>query len=225
MQNELSAIVYSKKSVEFITVAKEYCKFIESATEHSQKAFVALSLKLIPLLYLKASLLEESLAVDDRLSEEEDFATETFVTEIEYYTIENEIRDILGDFNEYPEVFESQSAATNEATLCFISEDLTDIYQDLTNCLQNYRNGIEEVMADALYEVANQFRIYWGQRCVNTMRSLHNALYNSELSDEISPKKASIDDEDDLDDDNEPVKKPNWLSDRFDENTENPFAI
>ncbi len=224
MKNTLNQIVYAKNAVEFVTVANEYCKFIESADAHSQKVFVNLALKLLPLLYLKASMLNETLAeFEDGLDEEGDFGTEIFVSEVEYYALETNIRTKLEDFNEYPDVYESQSVATNESTLCFISEDLTDIYQDLKNFTQNYRNGLEEVMVDSLFEANNQFKIYWGQRLVNTMRALHNIYFNGELSAEeeaIEPEEVE-----DFDDETTSKSNPNWLNDRFEDNTENPFAV
>ena len=222
MKSDLSSIVYSKNAVEFITVANEYCKFVESAPGFSQKHFVERALNFIPLLYLKASLLEKSLLPWQNDSDVEGFRTETFVTEVEYYAIENSIKELLGDYNEYPEVFESQSVATNEATLCFISEDLADIYQDLKNGLQNYRNGVEEIMLEALLEVAEQFKLYWGQRIVNALRPLHNALYNGDLTTQML---TDSEEEEDLDDDLSNTKRPNWLNDRFDDNENNPFAI
>lgn len=228
MKNTSNQVVYSKNAVEFVTVANEYCKFVEGCEEHSQKSFVKLSLKLLPLLYLKGSILEESLANNERhIDEDTDFGTEIFVSEIEYYAIENSIKNKIGDYNEYPEIFEAQTVETNEISLCFISEDLTDIYQDLKNFTQNYRNGIEEIMFDALYEVNTQFETYWGQRLVNSMRALHNINFNGDLSEEIENRAEEIEEEEEEDYNNEPPKKEavTWLNDRFEDNSDNPFAV
>lgn len=228
MKNSLNQVVYSKNAVEFVTVANEYCKFVEGCEEHSQRGFVKLALKLLPLLYLKGSILAESMVeeIEDR-DDEMDFGTEIFVSEIEYYAIENSIKSKIGDYNEYPEIFEAQNVETNEISLCFISEDLTDIYQDLKNFTQNYRNGVEEVMADSLFEVNTQFISYWGQRLVNSMRALHNILFNADLSDEVENQQVEIEDEEeeDLDDDMPTKESASWLKDRFEDNTNNPFAI
>lgn len=225
MKNTLNQIVYAKNTVEFVTVANEYCKFIEACENHTQRDFVKLALKLLPLLYLKSSILEESLEGEEiELNEETNFGTEVFVSEIEYYAIENNIKTKLADYNEYPEVFEAQNIDTNETTLCFISEDLSDIYQDLKNFTQNYRNGIEEVMYDALIEANNQYKIYWGQRLVNSLRALHNIFFNGDLSEEMESRLDEEEEEIDGDDDL-PRGNSAWLKDRFADNKENPFAL
>lgn len=219
-----NSLVYSKNSVEFVTVANEYCKFIEASEGLSQHTFVKLALRLLPLLYLKASLLEETIGDELITNNEDDFGTETFVTEVEYYAIENSVKTKLSDYNEYPELFDTQSSSTNETTLCFISEDLADIYQDLKNFTQNYRNGIDEVMHDAILEAAENFKIYWGQKLVNVSRALHSIFYNGDLSQEIEE---GIEDEidEDEEDDARRAKASGWLKDRFADKNDDPFAI
>ena len=54
-----SQVIFDKNSIEFVTVAAEYCGFIERARQLSRKDFVDTALKILPLLYLKASLIPE----------------------------------------------------------------------------------------------------------------------------------------------------------------------
>lgn len=49
-------IVYSRNTVEFVTVAAEFCAFLEQSEGRKRRDFVDTMLKLLPLLYLKASL-------------------------------------------------------------------------------------------------------------------------------------------------------------------------
>ena len=58
MEKNTSAI-YDKNTVEFVTVAAEFCGFLERTGEMKRRSFVDKALKLLPLLYLKASLLPE----------------------------------------------------------------------------------------------------------------------------------------------------------------------
>ena len=67
-------IVFSRNTVEFVTVAAEFCAYIERANDNSRKEFVGTLLKLLPLLYIKAQMLPE----DEPISDD---GTETFVTE------------------------------------------------------------------------------------------------------------------------------------------------
>ena len=96
--NSKEDIVFSRNTVEFVTVAAEYCAYIEKANEHSRKEFIDTLLKLLPLLYLKAQMLPE----DERLSDED---LEDFVTEDSYEVIRMTIFDLLAEKDSYLDVF------------------------------------------------------------------------------------------------------------------------
>ena len=72
-----SQVIFDRNAVEFVTVAAEFCKFLEQAEGVKRSAFVDTSLKILPLLYLKASMLPECETIGDE-------APETFVTEETY---------------------------------------------------------------------------------------------------------------------------------------------
>jgi len=67
---ENSSIVYHHDVIEFVTVAVQFCVFMESAGEKSQGEFVSTSLKLLPLLYLKGLLLPKLETIDDIVLEQ-----------------------------------------------------------------------------------------------------------------------------------------------------------
>ena len=50
-------IVFSRNTIEFVTVAAEFCAYLERTNEQSRKDFVETLLKLLPLLYIKAQML------------------------------------------------------------------------------------------------------------------------------------------------------------------------
>ena len=72
-----SQVIFDKNSIEFVTVAAEYCAFIERVRGAERKVFVDTALKILPLLYLKASLIPECEVIG-----EDDL--EVFVTEDDY---------------------------------------------------------------------------------------------------------------------------------------------
>ena len=72
-----SQVIFDKNSIEFVTVAAEYCVFIERTREVERKTFVDTALKILPLLYLKASLIPEC----EMIGEDD---LEVFVTEDDY---------------------------------------------------------------------------------------------------------------------------------------------
>jgi len=57
-QNNLN---YDKNILEFLTVAMEFCVTLENAIQYSQKDFIGKITKIMPLLYLKADLMPDSI--------------------------------------------------------------------------------------------------------------------------------------------------------------------
>jgi len=163
--------IYSKNSIEFVTVAAETCLFLENAASFSKADFLQRALKILPLLYLKTSLTD----CPETILEEE---PERFITENDYEMVKIAISSILGYSDRYLEVFHPDIQLSEEGIATDISENLADIYQDLKDFLLCYQIGNEEVMNDALAFCLNSFKEYWGQRLVNCMRALHNAFYN-----------------------------------------------
>ena len=62
-----SKLIFDRNVVEFVTVAAEYCDFLEKNQGMKRYEFVDTILKILPLLYIKASMLPSS----EILSEEE----------------------------------------------------------------------------------------------------------------------------------------------------------
>ena len=94
-------IVFSRNTVEFVTVAAEYCAYIERTNQLQRKEFVGTMLKLLPLLYIKAQMLP----VDEPLNDEE---LEAFVTEDSYEVIRITLADLLAQYDTYELLFHSE---------------------------------------------------------------------------------------------------------------------
>lgn len=170
-------IVFSKNTVEFVTVAAEFCAYVEKADTHDSKEFIGTMLKILPLLYLKAQMLPD----EERLSDD---GLEDFVTEDSYEIIRMNIAGLLAEKDSYLDVFVADMKYSDTPVTKNISEDLADIYQDIKNFVSLFRLGINETMHDAIIECNEHFREYWGQTLVNTMRALHDILYNTTLDRE-----------------------------------------
>ena len=158
--------------IEFLTVAVEYCLLLESAEQHSREEFVSTALKLLPLLYLKGSLLPE---IDDLY----DDAPSDYVTEENYNIVRNNIAYIMGSQDDFLDVFVEEMRYSDQPVLCTVSENLTDIYQDLKNFVSAYRDGTDDTRQAALIQCRDNFIQYWGQKLVNVMRPLHDICYNA----------------------------------------------
>jgi hypothetical protein len=166
----LKEIVYSKNVVEFVTVANEYCAFLEKVSEHDKPALIDKSLKLLSLLYLKVLLLPEVEQINEEVNEK-------FVTEFDWQFIKNGVQSILDNDDIYLDFFDAEMNETPEPATSSISENLADIYQDLKDFLEIYKLGVDELSNDAILDCCISFKEYWGFRAVNSIRILHNLQY------------------------------------------------
>lgn len=168
--------VYGKNSVEFVTVCVEYCALIEGANNQERADFIGKASKILPLLYIKASL----------ITPEESFVDypERYVSEDLYNNVKSGIEQLLGHNDAYLEVFMEGMQYSDTPITAFISEDLTDIWQPIRDFLEIYRLGDEDNSRAALSDCLDAFREYWGQKLVNVLRPLHSLLYNSDALEE-----------------------------------------
>ena len=90
--------IYERNTLEFVTVALEFCTFVENAGNTGLFDFLDKAVKILPLLYLKATLLPEA-------EEDEDAEPELTVTEDMYESVRNRIAGLLGEKDSYLETF------------------------------------------------------------------------------------------------------------------------
>lgn len=198
----LNSIAYSKNVIEFITVANEFCSFLERSEEFETPVFLSRLQKILPLLYLKASLLPEF-----EFETEEDL--EKFVTEMDYNIIQQKILQHTGASDDYQEVFVSGMQFSESALTASISENVADIYQEMKDLVMSYRILNDEVMEQAIWECKNNFSQLWGQTLVNCLRAVHNLIYaeNNEDEEEATRKQKT--------ESKNKKRNPDWLNDRF----------
>lgn len=182
MENQLKEIVYSRDTIEFVTVAVQYCGYFESFEDVNEAELIDKLTKLLPLLYLKASLVPET----DIINEEEE--PEITVTEGDYSYISSKLYDVFQNNDAYLEVFLQDMKYSDTPITASISEDLSDIYQDLKNFITVFERGVTDNMNDALYFCIENFKSYWGQKLVNVLRALHSLKYtlvNDNLDEDL----------------------------------------
>ena len=184
-------IIFDKNTVEFVTVAAECCGFLEKVSQVSRRKFVDTALKLLPLLYLKASLLPQG----ERMDEDD---LEAFVTEGDYERVRAGVAALLREHDDYLDVFVKDMAYSDTPICQTVSENLADIYQSLKDFVCIYRLGLDRTMNDALLACEEQFREFWGQRLLNAMRALHDVKYGTgESVDEEDEEEVAWTDPDD----------------------------
>ncbi len=198
--DRLNSLVYSKNVIEFITVANEFCSFLERSDEMESVDFIGRLQKILPLLYLKASLLP----VFDYESEDD---LERYVTEVEYNLIQQKVLNHTGSGDDYHEVFLPGIQFSETALIASISENVADIFQDLKDMVMSFRTMDEEVMLLALHEIRLGFEQVWGQKLVNCLRAVHSLFYSEHFSDGDSENTDKMS--------KQSNQKPDWLNDRF----------
>lgn len=165
----IHSLVYSKKVVEFVTLAGEFCDSVENVRNFSAEENLRKMQVILPLLYMKAVLLPRTEQVlDDE--------PEKYVTEMDYNVLQQRWLEVLAENDSYYEVFDPDIQFREETATASISENLMDIYQDLKDFITSYSLGDESIMNDALYDCIFHFGEFWGQRLVNVLRAIHMLL-------------------------------------------------
>lgn len=202
--------VYSREVIEFVTVANEFCKFLETAEEITLSNFVDKAHKLLPFLYLKGTLLPE-------IEESYEEFNEKYVTEEDYNFIHNMLLAKFGEHDVYEEIFDPLRQENDEPVQLSVAENFADIYQDIKDFLMQYRVGTDEVMFNAIWECRQVFEQYWGQRTVNVLRVLHHLKYNVVELDNLSATNETKNEEIDYNN----IDTSNWLISRRQEDFDN----
>jgi len=175
-------IVYSPAVIEFVTVTAETCLFLEHATEFSRTDFVQKTVKILPLLYLKASLL----AIPDSVFDD---VPERFVSEEDYLYIKEQVEQLLGSDDSYLETFHPDMAISDTPIAAFVSENLADVYQELKDFAANYQLADVDTMNDALVTCLEAFGQHWGQKLLNALRALHALRFSESFGAEDDENK------------------------------------
>jgi hypothetical protein len=165
--------VYSRNIIEFVAVANEFCKYAEHASGLKGDELLRILQRILPLMYIKASLLPllEPFFED---------GNEKFVSESDWIMIHETLKKKFGTANDYLEVFDEKINDTEGPLVSSISENIADIYQDIKDFLLLYQTGTAEVMNDAVWECRMNFENFWGQKLVNSMRAIHRFIYSGE---------------------------------------------
>jgi hypothetical protein len=186
MEDKIHQLVYSKNVIEFVTVANEFCKTIETVSKFPVKENLQKIQKILPLLYLKTTMLPKNEII---LDEE----VEKYVSELDYNVLHQKWLQALGEHDGFYEVFDPSIQFGQETVTASVSENFLDIYQPLKDFLMVYSIGNDEVMNDALFQCAYSFEEYWGQNLVNVLRAVHQLVYSevdfeeNDGADEVKP--------------------------------------
>lgn len=165
--------VYSRNVVEFTAAAHEFCKYAEHAGEMKGDEILKILQRILPYLYIKASLLP---ALEPYFED----GNEKFVTESDWFRIHDTLKNKFGTADDFLEIPDDKMNVSESPVAASLSENMTDIYQDLKDFLLLYETGTQEVMNDAIWECKLNFENIWGQKLTNSLRAIHRFLYSGE---------------------------------------------
>lgn len=167
MENSGNELVFSRKVMEMITVANEFCIFIEEISKYDTLQVLAYLERVVPLLYLKGSLLPEVEISDDT-------ANERFVTEEQWEQFFQELKNKFGEFDSF---YSNENAREKEIVQYSIADQVTDIYQDLKDFILLYGRNTMAARENAIRSCKDLFEVRWGYRAIRVMQAIHFALY------------------------------------------------
>ena len=109
-----------------------------------------------------------------------------FVSDSAIFFLREAIRlaDIMGDRDDYLDVFVEDMKYSDQPITRYISEGLADIYQDIKDFIFVFRQGVNRNMHNALATCQDNFKLYWGQKLVNALRALHEVKFDTHREDD-----------------------------------------
>ena len=169
-------IVYSEEVLEFVRLCNEYCMLLEGLTDTAafedegedpfRQAFITPVLRILSGIYSTL----HTLTLPEPVYDE---GNEKYVSEQDWSLVFQNVSRLLGPYNAYLRKVDEDEYDRSDLTPHTISEDLSDIYQELRDFTELYSRGIEDIMNDALWEVMENFEEHWGEKLINALSALH----------------------------------------------------
>lgn len=169
---------HSRQIIEMLTVANEYCLFVEKASEHTLDQLLGFLQKVVPLLYIKGALLPE-------IEVSNPDADERFVTEEQWGDIFADLKTKFGDDDTFWS-FDPMNFAADDARKLSLAEIFADIYQDMKDFVMLYQKNTNAAQENAASSVRSLFFNHWGPRAAFAVNQLHFLLYRNTISDDLT---------------------------------------
>ena len=171
MEDNLNKIK-STVVLEMIRVAHEFNVFSEDIAKKETKDIISFYQKVLPLMYLKASLLPD-IEVNDPT------ANERYVAEEHWEAIYMSLKEKFAKADEFWELDEN-----NDSAKASLSEKLADIYQDTKDFVVLFQKNQMAAKENAVFEMKRLFMVHWGPRSISVLNQLHTVLYQQEIEKE-----------------------------------------
>ena len=157
--------VFNKSVLEVLTISNELCLLIDNSDKYEKSEVLNILHRLLPLLYLKASLLKKIPASNPD-------AVERFVTEEQYELVFQSIKKLLL-LDDLFYVFQKKDTAVKAS----LAEYLTDVYQDMKDFLMLYQKPSISAKENAINECVSLFEKNWGLKLLTALQTIHTLVY------------------------------------------------
>jgi hypothetical protein len=162
----MKSYIYQDSTIAFVTAAAQLCLLVERVNEYEREEWREQMARLLPVLYLRARLLEEG----EPMMEEE---PQRFVTEEDYNFALVGVREFLGQDDAYLDVYVDRGIYTDEVQTAYISEGIADVYQEMKDLAAAFQTGEEPIMNDAVVLCRQAFFEHWGRKVLSILRAIH----------------------------------------------------
>ncbi|MFP4662933.1 MAG: DUF5063 domain-containing protein [Bacteroidales bacterium] len=161
--------------LEFVAVSKDLVDLLESASGMNARDFVLQSRQMLPLVYLKASMLP-------KLENELEGELEQYVTPEHYEYVKLSLNEKLGEWDATIHLEDNILMSTEDYLHVELSELFADIYQDIGNYVSRFRDGDDAIRNDATWEVKYNFDEYWGIKVLVLTEHIHRLIVSDDFS-------------------------------------------
>ncbi|MHC1707612.1 MAG: DUF5063 domain-containing protein [Bacteroidales bacterium] len=172
--------VNARKVLDMLTVANEFCLFVESVDKYKFTDVVEYLLKISPLLYLKGSLLPLVTPGNDGIADR-------YVTEEQWEGIFNSLKQVFSKDDVYAASFFTENN-DNETNQFSLAENYADVYQDLKDFVMVYQKRTYTSRENAVSVCYQLFAGHWGPRILESLPRLHQLVYINKTDQELRNK-------------------------------------
>lgn len=158
---------YNTTLIDFAQVGVELASLLEQASEILRHDFIDQSVKILPLLYIKARLLPKY-DYDPTL----DYAPE-YISEESYDFVGQAVAAKLGEYDSFLTTMLSDMQYSDAPMSASISEYLADVYQQVGNLLGVLREEETSMLPTAIGRCRYYFAEYWGRHLLAALQALH----------------------------------------------------
>jgi len=171
MSNVPEDITLTKPVLETVTIAQEFCNYLETCETNSTKGIMEFMHRILPLLYLKGTFLP-------KVEVEYPEANERFVTQEQWENIFTMLRDKFGKDDEYW-IINTDLLNENEPVKASMAENIADIYQDMKDFVLLFKKNTHASRQNATAECNLLFKTHWGFSIGNLVPKIHYFLYEN----------------------------------------------